>query len=392
MASLEKEKVLHFHQRDFDKIENLLIERSKSVDVTKTRYMVDPTFLELWNAVSNDSWSGPLALIPSELAHLAGANELENLNLGAGQADLIIFSSGTTGAPKPIPISLKNLIRTPVRGAPENQTLSLWGTTYSPTRMSGIQFFFEALSKAQSILLGQEGIPILTAVISFMKEGVDSISVTPSQLRQIVSNTQGVNLGLKQIVVGGEACDQALLDMARRHFPNAKTTQVYASSEMGFVFSVSDGLEGFPAHYLEDNNRGVTLDESGELILKAGDVNIRSGDIFTKRADRYVFKGRKSNSVLISGVMVWPERVEEIINGHPAVIASQVYAHRHSLFGARLEAKVQVHADFPLEEDFISTIRALVRESLGRAHVPSKINYSIDGVVGPLGKIRRSTE
>jgi hypothetical protein len=79
---------------------------------------------------------------------------------------------------------------------------------------------------------------------------------------------------LIQVTLGGEVVDQQILDSLRRTFPHARIVHIYATTELGRCFSVTDGRAGFPARYLtEPTADGVVLGvEDGELVVRSANA------------------------------------------------------------------------------------------------------------------------
>src|SRR5262249_14717527 len=97
--------------------------------------------------------------------------------------------------------------------------------------------------------------------------GVTHISGTPTFWRSFLMVCDCHRLAhLRQITLGGEAIDQGTLDSVAAAFPAARITQIYASSEGGALFAVSDGRQGFPAEWLGHEVQGIRLRiRNGEL-------------------------------------------------------------------------------------------------------------------------------
>ena len=76
---------------------------------------------------------------------------------------------------------------------------------------------------------------------------------------------------LVQITLGGEVVDQPVLDKLRSLYPGARQVHIYATTELGRCFSVSDGLAGFPASYLN-----APLPDGTELKVEDEELLIRS--------------------------------------------------------------------------------------------------------------------
>lgn len=72
---------------------------------------------------------------------------------------------------------------------------------------------------------------------------------------------------LKTITLGGEIATQAILDTLKNTFPDAKLRHIYATTEAGVVFTVKDGIAGFPLEWRNSHLNGweLTFDES--LVL-----------------------------------------------------------------------------------------------------------------------------
>jgi acyl-CoA synthetase (AMP-forming)/AMP-acid ligase II len=165
---------------------------------------------------------------------------------------------------------------------------------------------------------------------------------------------------LTQITLGGEAVTQELLDNLRLTFPRTRIVHIYASSELGRMFSVTDGKEGFPAKFLETPPEdGVALRIiDGELVARGRNAMISydgqnpldqqangwmaTGDLVELSGDRVIFKGRKSDVINVGGRKVSPLKVEETLRELPGILDVRVYGKKNSLAGHLVAADVVI--------------------------------------------------
>ena len=192
---------------------------------------------------------------------------------------LILFTSGTSGRPKPAVHTWQSLAAGINRDSKYHRRR--WFSAYDPTSYAGLQGWLQALLTAGSWCVPPSNDPTAVAEL-FEQEQVEFASATPSFWRLFLlgaGHNDGKDLALVQITLGGEAVDQDLLDRLHAAFPHARLTHIYASTEMGVCFSVRDGKAGFPADYLSDRSLPCQL-----RIASDGELEIRS-----KRAMARIF-------------------------------------------------------------------------------------------------------
>lgn len=257
----------------------------------------------------------------------------------------ILFTSGTTGEPKPIAHTFSSLTRT-VHADPTHART--WGMLYEPARMAGLQVVAQVLVGGGRLIAPDIRLDIRDRVRMLRDNGVDSLSATPSMWRRILQTPESRGWPLTQVTLGGEIADQKVLDALDAAFPDARITHVFAATETAAAFSVKDGREGFPISYLEQPPKGIRLDVRDNLlyVLSPGvegaddDGFVCTGDVVELRDDRVIFKGRDSGVVNIAGAKVFPEQVETLLRTHPSVIDALVQSVPNAFSGSILVADV----------------------------------------------------
>jgi acyl-CoA synthetase (AMP-forming)/AMP-acid ligase II len=265
---------------------------------------------------------------------------------------ITLFTSGSTGLPKPICHDWASLAR-PVRRSRGGHT-GRWLLTYRPHLYAGLQVFFHCLINQETLVLPRPGTSVDELLNLMTAAAVTSVSATPSYWRRLITMGRAEDLRrvpLEQITLGGEAADQALLDALARTFPRSRLVHIYATSELGRCFSVTDRRAGFPASFLDaPSDEGVELKvEDGELFVRsanamigrtAGDEPgsdvagwIATGDLVERDGDRWLFAGRRHEILNVGGNKVQPLRVEQTILRVPGVRDVRVFSRSSSLVG-----------------------------------------------------------
>jgi len=258
--------------------------------------------------------------------------------------------------------------------------------------------------------------PSATAQL-LLRDQVEFASATPSFWRLLlhsVSNQELSKAALVQITLGGEAVDQSLLDSLHRAFPLARLTHIYASTEMGVCFSVSDGQAGFPATYLSNPALPCQLriGAEGELEILSRRTMVgyfpgqeqssaespknafgrsswfATGDLVERRNDRIYFVGRKSETINVGGAKVYPADVERCISGVPGVLQVRVYGMPSSLSGQLVAAEVQPITETD-QENLRTAILSACQQQLARHQVPARITFCDQLPFNPGGKLLR---
>ncbi len=173
---------------------------------------------------------------------------------GGEETRWLMTTSGTTGIPKIVPHTLGSLARSVVRlPAPLAPVwgLPVWGLVYDPTRFAGLQVVLQALLGGGRLAAIDTHAPVPAQVAALAAAGVTHLSATPTLWRRLLMAPGHRELGLVQATLGGEIADQAVLDALRAAYPAARVTHIYASTEAGVGFSVTDGRAGFPRAFLE---------------------------------------------------------------------------------------------------------------------------------------------
>jgi len=221
------------------------------------------------------------------------------------------------------------------------------------------------------------------STVQFMcNEGVQLVSATPSYWRRLLMFSEAEllkRIPLVQITLGGEAIDQPILDKLRHHFPKARLVHIYATTELGRCFSVSDGKAGFPESYLDAAQPGAA-----ELKVHEGELLVRSpnsmrmydplssqhpsvtdwfptGDVVEIKDGRVYFVGRKSDMINVAGSKVYPIEVERVIRVIPGVSDVRVFGKTSSIAGELVACEIVANPDQDreaLREIVVRTCRA----------------------------------
>jgi acyl-coenzyme A synthetase/AMP-(fatty) acid ligase len=283
----------------------------------------------------------------------------------------VLVTSGTTGTPKSIPCDLAAALGRKKRGNPSE----VWLLTYSPERWAGVSVILHGLNSGCTLCVPRS-LAFGDVIACGQKHRATHVSLTPSMFRNLLMHDQNSGLEsipIEQVTFGGEAATQSVLDLARKTWPRARVTHVYASTESGDITSVSDGLEGIPVYKLER----FTFTGEGELVI---DGNL-TGDIWKRRGDRFYFVGRVQEIINVGGIKVSPLHVEEFALSHGALLA-RAFAVPSPLMGSLVGLEYVGDTDrFELMKCF--------RKELPKYMCPAEITQLKEIKLSAAGKNRR---
>ena len=310
---------------------------------------------------------------------------------------VVVATSGTSGPPKLVEHSWDSLLAA-ARLAEQWHGLG-WILVYDATRWAGIQVWLQSLLTGGRLVVPASRDPdaVLRAILD---EQAMVLPATPTLLRRLLTSGDRSLLAkarLDRITLGGEAADGPLLEQARAAFPAVKITQVYATTELGEVFRVTDGLAGFPANWLGRSLAGgarLGMRRDGELLvqLSRDTAEVATGDLVEKRGDRYEFTGRRSDVIVVGGAKVLPRRVEELLRGVPGIVDARVYGMPSAVTGELVAAEVVLAEPLP-EGSTPESIRAVALAACRGGLEPHSVPRILDIVrkiaTNPAGKVPR---
>ena len=311
------------------------------------------------------------------------------------------MTSGTTGLPKIARHSLKALTGR-IRTHSERREPSRWLLTYPASSFAGLQVVLTAVLSGDTLACPEDH-SIKTLVRCAGNVGVTHISGTPTFWRGVLLALGGTSLpGLRQITIGGEVVDQTTLDRLRVRFPEARITHIYASTEAGAVFAVSDGRAGFPSDWLRAPFDDVELDiREGLLWVRTprrmlgyvsthqaiGDPGtwLCTGDRIRVESDRTYFTGRSDQIINVGGSKVWPDDVETVIRAVQGVVDCRVSGVASPISGKVLVAEVVIAPEMAAD-GIRRTIISQCRAKLASFQVPRVIRTVPEITLAPSGK------
>jgi acyl-CoA synthetase (AMP-forming)/AMP-acid ligase II len=316
--------------------------------------------------------------------------------------EIVVMTSGTTGTPKLARHTIDSLTGT-IR-APARASGSRWLLTYPPSSFAGLQVLLTALVGGGSLVVSAERSPD-GFIASAAQNGVTHISGTPTFWRSfLMAHTEGT-VDLASITIGGEAVDQATLDRVSESFPEATIRHIYASTELGVLFSVTDGQAGFPASWLDVAPGNIEL-RIREDVLEARTTRMmhgyasehresvdadgwyHTGDLVELVSGRAQFRGRADRMINVGGYKVRPEEIEPLILARSDVVDARVYGRQSSLTGEIVAAEV-VGRDIGNEVAFKRSLVADLRSQLESYKVPRLVEVVTSIEVSDSGKKAR---
>jgi acyl-CoA synthetase (AMP-forming)/AMP-acid ligase II len=323
---------------------------------------VDPAFLDDLRA---DGF-----VVGTSKSDQAGGEETETGVSGR----LWIATSGTTGRPKRIAHTLASLTTVAA-----NQPPRTWLCAYSPGTYAWWQLVALSLGQPGQDLVMVDPVDLDSWPAIAAEHGVTAVSGTPTFWRQSLFRSSDIlsALPLTQVTLGGEPVDQAILDRLHAVFPTARISWIYASSEVGAVVTVHDGLAGFPVAWLDRRRDGQpTLSvEDGELVVESArrgdgvEARAKTGDRVEIVDDRVLINGRLgSDEINVGGVKVSAATVRDVLQSHPGVHWARVRGRRAPIVGQVVAAEVVTDGTVDEQE-----LRAWAGVRLGESAIPRNI-------------------
>ena len=303
---------------------------------------------------------------------------------------MTLFTSGTTGLPKSVSHSFASITRQVKKS--ERHINDIWGFAFNPTHMAGLQVFFQALLNRNSIIR-LFGLDTREIIHEIKRYNITNISATPTFYRLLLPPKDTCE-SVTRLTSGGEKFDEHTLHQLIGLFPNAKLTNVYASTEAGTLFA-SAGNE----FVIKEEMKNLVRVENGELLIhssllgKSSLVDVdgdwyHTGDIIEIVHDiplTFQFLSRKNEMINVGGYKVNPHELEECIRECQGVIDVYVYAKDSKILG-----KI-VCCDVVRENENITEkmIREQLRQKLQEFKIPRIFKFVEQLNVTRTGKISR---
>lgn len=249
---------------------------------------------------------------------------------------LLLETSGTTGTPKRVLRPFKDVLRG-IKGSRADNG-ARWLLTYDACGFAGLQVLLTALAGGGTLLADPAADAAGLARLA-VTGGATHISATPSFWRVLLLSRAAPPLA--RITLGGEAVDQPLLDALSARFPNVPIRCIYASTELGNLFTVADGREGFPAAWLLQPPTEISFRIQNDMLqAQVGGDWQDTGDLVEIVEERVLFRGRNDFVINVGGTKVNPAMAERRLLSLSGVVDATVYGIASPITGSLLAADI----------------------------------------------------
>lgn len=304
----------------------------------------------------------------------------------AGEAGLIVFSSGSTGAPKAALHGFDKLLaKYRLRRRPERLLIFLL-----LDHLGGINTLLHTLSSAGLAVVPSMRRP-QAVCRAIERHGVTILPTTPTFLNLLILSgamSRHDLSSLKLITYGTEVMPDSTLARLRENLPGVELRQTYGLTELG-VFRVKS--KGSDSPWVQVGGEGVqTKVIDGLLHIRSpwamlGYLNapdpfgpggwLNTGDRVIEEGGWLRIMGRDSELINVGGQKVYPAQVESVLQTMPGVEDVAVRKEENALMGNIVLAQVKLRVP-ETAPAFGRRMRAFCKSRLSPFMVPQKVVLS----------------
>ena len=333
-------------------------------------------------ALLHATWRAGAVAVPLE----PGAEAPAGLDPPGGSA-LVILTSGTTGEPQPVALTLANLEASAGASADAFPLTpgDRWLCPLPLTRIAGLSVLVRcAIAGATAVI--HDGFDAARLRDTLEAGEVTLVSLVPTMLVRLREAGLERTPGLRAIVLGGGPIPPGLLEWADE--AGIPVVPVYGMTE-----SASQVTAGSPGRPLAGVELAVAAD--GEVLVRGAMVApgardaegwLHTGDLGRLEDGLLRLEGRKKDLIVTGGVNVAPLAIENALMEHPQVAEAGVAGLPDPVWGEAVTAfVVPEEGARPGEEE----LRDWCRGRLPAAAVPKRVELTGSLPRNEAGKLLR---
>ncbi|UPV99850.1 o-succinylbenzoate--CoA ligase [Halorussus gelatinilyticus] len=337
----------------------------------------------------------------------------------------MLFTSGTTGDPKAVELSMSNFLSSAVASAfrlgvtPDDN----WLLCLSMYHMGGLSVVLRSALYGTTVVL-QEGFDAGNAADATAEFGVTGVSLVPTMLRRMLDARDSLSNSLRFVLLGGAPASEELISRCEARgvpvhptYGMTETASQIATARPREAFAhrgtvgrpllwtdvtvVGEGDEGDErdeesrddeADGEGGNEIPLPAGETGELVVSGptvmrgyygdpaatnetfGEYGLHTGDVgYRDEAGRVWVLNRREDRIVTGGENVHPGEVVEALREHPAVRDAAVVGLADDEWGERVSALVVTEDDATLS---VEALDAHCRERLAGYKCPRTVAFA----------------
>lgn len=363
---------------------------------------------------------GPLGLLLDDLLSHEPAPVVDR---AAEDLAVLIFTSGTAGAPRPAMLTHGNLYMNLRQVLASDDRVQEAGDVVFGLlpmfHIFGLNVVLGmTLVTGASVLLVERFDPV-SAVESIVKHRVTTIAGPPTMWAafaglpgvegdELVSVRRAVSGAAKLPTEVGQAIEARFGVHLEEGYGLTEASPVVAAPIAGVTprGSVGVPVPGMEVRLVDADGDDVLVGDSGELLVRGPNVFagywgdpeatarvltedgwLRTGDVAVVDDDGNLYLvDRAKDLIIVSGFNVFPAEVEEVLLEHPAIEACAVLGVAHPHTGESVKAYVKARDGMSIEEDDVIDFCA---QRLAHYKCPNKVWFVDDIPRGLGGKVIR---
>ncbi len=334
---------------------------------------------------------------------------------------VILYTSGTTGRPKGVVLSHRNLISNAIAGASDDPETTrgkaalavlplahAFGITVSNVAyLSGTKTVMVARFDLEQVFQLIEkyqvaGFAAVPAMVVGMLNFPDAEKYDTSSLEYVVSGSAPLPVSVLQ------GFEQRFHCAIREGYGLSEATTAVSGHRADMVRkpgSVGKPLEGVEVRVVDDNDNDVPVGEVGELLVRGPNLMqeyyhmpdeteqalrggwLHTGDMARLDEEGYIYiVERKKDLIIRGGLNIYPRDVEEVLMRHPAVLECAVVGVPSERMGEEVLSYVVLQDG---KQATAEELIAFSRESLANYKTPSFVEFIPALPRNAIGKIDR---
>jgi acyl-coenzyme A synthetase/AMP-(fatty) acid ligase len=350
----------------------------------------------------------PVLDVP-DAALLRGAGAPEYAELGELDPAFVLFTSGTSGAPKLVTHGQRYVFGQQLQArewmAAEPGEL-VWSTAAPGWSKSARNTFIAPWYCGATALLQDERFDPARRLATIRAEGVNVLCTAPTEFRLIAAAGPIGDLpSLRRAVTAGEALGVPAFE-AWRTQTGLQISDGYGQTETGQLTGVRPG-ETAPPGSMGRPLPGIRAEVvDGELVVDPTSVPTfflgydggsvpegmwHTGDQVRQDADGWLyFETRKDDVIISAGYRIGPAEVESTLLGHPAVRECAVLGVPDETRGHLVAAVVVLRAGVSASDELARELQEFVRAETAPYKYPRRIWFVDELPKTNSGKIHRA--